>query len=198
MGVILGSAVIPIALAVTWSRANRLGCIAGSLIGLAAGLAAWLGTTSGLNDGNITVTTSGGDYEMLAGNLASILVGGAVAIGASVVWPENYGFEETRAMNAPKGSIFTLAAAAHQDDQASEKREEMDEKREATVDEARSVKGVDGQEHTHEGPDESELEPTSLERAFRFAWWASVVLVSSCQPSPNDFRLMMYCRPWSC
>jgi urea-proton symporter len=55
MGVILGSAVVPIALGVTWRKANRVGCILGSVIGFGAGLAAWLVTTSKLNSGKINV-----------------------------------------------------------------------------------------------------------------------------------------------
>jgi urea-proton symporter len=58
MGVILGSGVVPIALCITWSKANRIGCIAGAMIGFAAGVAAWLALTSGLNEGVINVTVS--------------------------------------------------------------------------------------------------------------------------------------------
>lgn len=58
MGVILGSGVVPIALCVTWSKANRMGCISGAVIGLVAGIAVWLGITSGLNGGIINVTVS--------------------------------------------------------------------------------------------------------------------------------------------
>ena len=55
MGVILGSAVVPIALGVTWSKANKWGCIWGSIIGFFAGIIAWLVTTSTLNGGVINV-----------------------------------------------------------------------------------------------------------------------------------------------
>jgi Na+/proline symporter len=85
MGVILGSGVVPIALCITWSRANKWGCIGGSIAGFFAGLIAWLVTTSALNGGVINVTTSGGDYEMLAGNLASIGVGGIIAVATSLI-----------------------------------------------------------------------------------------------------------------
>ena len=85
MGVILGSAVVPIALCITWSRANKWGCIGGSIAGFFAGLIAWLVTTSTLNGGVINVTTTGGDYEMLAGNLASIGVGGIISVVASLI-----------------------------------------------------------------------------------------------------------------
>lgn len=56
MGVILGSAVVPIALCITWSKANKWGCIGGSISGFFAGLIAWLVTTSTLNGGAINVT----------------------------------------------------------------------------------------------------------------------------------------------
>ena len=82
MGVVLGSAVVPISLSITWKKANKWGCIAGSVVGFASGIIAWLVTTSTLNGGQINVTTSGGDFEMLAGNLASIGVGGII----SVLW----------------------------------------------------------------------------------------------------------------
>jgi Na+/proline symporter len=58
MGVILGSAVVPIALACTWRKANKMGCIVGSIAGFVAGLVAWLVTTSTLNGGVINVVVS--------------------------------------------------------------------------------------------------------------------------------------------
>jgi hypothetical protein len=182
MGTILGSAVLPIALAVTWSKANRLGCVIGALIGFAAGIAAWLIATSVLNHGLINVDvsitfpanhviltilqTTGGNYEMLAGNLASILVGGAIAMITSIVWPEEFTFATTRAMNAPPGSRF--AAARSGVDASAEGQEEKGEKSPTDTD-VRSVHELD----------ESELDPVPLEKAFRFAYWSSVVLVSS-------------------
>ena len=85
MGVILGSGVAPIALCITWSKANKWGCIGGSVLGFFSGLTAWLVTTAKLNDGVINVVTSGGDYEMLAGNLVSILIGAIVAVVSSLI-----------------------------------------------------------------------------------------------------------------
>lgn len=58
MGVILGSAVVPIALCITWSKANKWGCIAGAIAGFCSGIIAWLVTTSSLNEGIINVTVS--------------------------------------------------------------------------------------------------------------------------------------------
>ena len=58
MGVLLGSAVVPIALAITWNKANKWGCIGGAVAGLAAGIIAWLVTTATLNGSVISVTVS--------------------------------------------------------------------------------------------------------------------------------------------
>ncbi|KIL65155.1 hypothetical protein M378DRAFT_11013 [Amanita muscaria Koide BX008] len=101
MGVILGSGVIPIALCITWKKANKWGCIGGSLIGFAAGVIAWLVTTAKLNNGVINVTTTGGDYEMLAGNVASFLAGGIIATVVSFLFPEDFDWAATRAINTP-------------------------------------------------------------------------------------------------
>lgn len=61
MGVILGSGVCPIALAITWKKANKWGCIGGAIAGFVAGVVAWLVTTAKLNPA-INVVTSGGMF----------------------------------------------------------------------------------------------------------------------------------------
>ncbi|KAI0295683.1 urea transporter [Russula brevipes] len=161
MGVILGSAVVPIALCITWSQANKWGCIAGSVAGFFTGLIAWLVTTSSLNGGVINVTTSGGDYEMLAGNLASIGVGGIVAVVASVLWPEDFDFESTRALNVrTRVTTVTQVGKPYGDEKGSE----IAETRSAADDEGGIVT-----------PD-PDLDPISLTKAYRFATWSSVAL----------------------
>ena len=58
MGVFLGSAVVPIALAITWNKANKWGCIGGAIAGFVVGIIAWLVTTAILDDDVINVTVS--------------------------------------------------------------------------------------------------------------------------------------------
>ncbi|KAF9237446.1 urea transporter [Melanogaster broomeanus] len=149
MGVILGSAVVPIALCITWSKASRAGCIGGSVIGFVAGVAAWLGVTAGLNAGN---------YEMLAGNLASIAIGGIVAVAASLIWPESYDFVETRAINSP-------ASRKKPADDA----EEAEDEKKVPNSSSSSVSNAATQL-------ESELDPVGLTKAFKFAAWSSVIM----------------------
>lgn len=69
MGVVLGSAVVPIAMCVTWSKANKWGCIGGAVAGFCTGVIAWLVTTSALNGGELTVTV--GVLAQLCGALRS-------------------------------------------------------------------------------------------------------------------------------
>ncbi|KAJ7653109.1 urea transporter [Mycena polygramma] len=166
MGVILGSGVAPIALCITWSRANKVGCIVGALAGFAAGVIAWLVTTSTLNGGVINVVTSGGDFEMLAGNLASIGVGAIIATGSSYMWPENYDFESTRAINKPATS------STNAEDKEPEAERSSMEKKEKVKEETISVAdSFDAAEV------EDELDPVALNKAFRFAAWSSLALL---------------------
>ncbi|KAG1863483.1 hypothetical protein C8R48DRAFT_634842 [Suillus tomentosus] len=159
MGVILGSAVCPIALCITWKKANKVGCILGSLIGFSAGIA-WLVTTPALNRKVINVTTSGGDYEMLAGNLASIGVGAIISTTTSLIWPDDYDFASARAINNHGAAV----ASRNVDDELEEPEVEK--------------KGLDvsALTATNETQIDHELDPVGLNQAFKFAARASIVL----------------------
>lgn len=164
MGVILGSGVVPIALCITWSKANKWGCIWGAIAGFAAGIIAWLVTTSTLNGGVINVVTSGGDFEMLAGNLASIGVGGIIATVSSLIWPDNFDWETTRAINKP------APPSAKIDDEKQD--DESDKNGHEVYIKGSSVAG-DSFDAVEE---EDELNPIALNKAFRFATWSSIGL----------------------
>ncbi|KAF9559110.1 urea transporter [Agrocybe pediades] len=164
MGVILGSAVCPIALCITWSKANKWGCIGGSVAGFAAGVIAWLVTTSTLNDGVINVVTSGGDFEMLAGNLASIGVGAIVSTVASLIWPEDYDFASTRAINKP------APASSRTDEKLDDESDRKGKDHEV------HVRGSVAGDSFDQAEEDDELDPVQLNKAFRFATWSSLTL----------------------
>lgn len=165
MGVILGSAVVPIALCITWSKANKWGCIGGSIAGFVAGIVAWLVTTSTLNNGVINVVTSGGDYEMLAGNLASIGVGAIVATLSSLIWPDKYDWESTRAINKPAQATSKRTEELKADSDSEKKEHEV-------VTKAGSIAG----ESFDAAEEADELDPVALNKAFKFATYSSVGL----------------------
>jgi len=146
---------------VTWSKANKWGCIMGSIAGFFAGIIAWLVTTSTLNGGVINVVTSGGDFEMLAGNLASIGVGAIVATVSSLIWPDNFDWEATRAINKP---VSTL-------EKTHEEKLDSDSDKQVDI----SVKGASVVDDSY-NTSEDELDPVALNKAFKFAATSSITL----------------------
>ncbi|KAI0685361.1 urea transporter [Cytidiella melzeri] len=167
MGVILGSAVVPIALCISWKKANKWGCVVGAITGFGCGLIAWLATTSALNGGVLSVATTGGDEEMLAGNLASIGVGGIVSCVSSYFWPEDFDWSTTRAINNP------TSTGASPTDSLKPSSMDYDEEKKNQV----SSDAVVVVAHTEAGGTDDELNPAMLRKAFRFAAWSSIVLV---------------------
>lgn len=99
MGLLIGGAVFPTAFAITWKGQTRVGAISGCLVGLAAGLIAWL-TTAKHYYGVVNITTTGLEYPTLAGNLAAIMTGLIVSVGVSLIKPDNFDWDITRAINA--------------------------------------------------------------------------------------------------
>ncbi|KAJ3819192.1 urea transporter [Lentinula raphanica] len=168
MGVILGSGVVPIALCITWSKANKWGCIVGSVVGFFAGLLAWLVTTGTLYEGVIDVT----NYPMLAGNLASIGVGGLIATVTSLIWPDDFDFDITRAINNPTAR---MSSDESKETRPEDRFEEEGEERKEEVRESEAPSFVANS--TIPTDEQEELDPVKLEAAFRFAAWSSLGLL---------------------
>lgn len=95
MGVIIGSAVMPIAFMLLWRKANAFGAILGTITGCLLGIITWV-TVTKVQYGRVNLDTTGRNAPMLAGNLVSILVGGAVHAVCSMIWPQNYDWETTK------------------------------------------------------------------------------------------------------
>ncbi|GAB4834834.1 urea active transporter [Ancistrocladus abbreviatus] len=95
MGVFIGSAVIPIAFMLLWSKANAIGAILGTTVGCVLGVVTWLVVTS-VQYGRVNLDTTGRNAPMLSGNLVSILSGGAIHAICSFLWPQNYEWDTTR------------------------------------------------------------------------------------------------------
>ena len=111
---------------------------------------------------------------MLSGNLASIGMGGVIAVTTSLIWPDDFDFGATRAINAPS----LLTADAGRPERASD--EYADEKKRAES-EVSTQPVVDPPEEVA-AEEERELDPRALKKAFRIAAWASVALVSGFRP----------------
>lgn len=96
-GVLIGSAVMPIAFLLLWRKANAVGAIAGAIIGCVVGITTWLSVTK-VEYGRVNIDTTGKNAPMLAGNLVSVLTGGLIHAACSLVWPQNYDWETTKSI----------------------------------------------------------------------------------------------------
>ena len=104
MGLAIGGAVFPVAFSITWRKQTRVAAISGALFGLAAGLTAWL-VTAQVYYGELTLETTNSEYSTLAGNLAAISVGGIVSTTVTLIKPDNFDWEITRAINAENANL---------------------------------------------------------------------------------------------
>ncbi|KAK6934877.1 Sodium/solute symporter [Dillenia turbinata] len=95
MGVFIGSAVIPIAFMLLWSKANAFGAILGTITGCVLGIITWLSVTK-IEYGRVNLDTTGRNAPMLAGNLVSILAGGIIHAICSFLRPQNYEWDTTK------------------------------------------------------------------------------------------------------
>ena len=91
MGVLIGSAVAPITLAIVWKRTNKVAATVGALGGLVCGVALWL-TWSYVLYGEVSVSTTSQNVPLLAGNITSILVGAILTLLGSMIKPDNFDF----------------------------------------------------------------------------------------------------------
>lgn len=176
MGTLIGSGVVPVAIATSWKKANKWGCCVGAVGGLVVGLVAWLVTTAKLNDGAITITTTGQDYPLLAGNIGALVTGAVISIGWSLISPENFDFDITRAMNfAPVEDISETSTVNPVEQEYSGDNKDMDEKVPTSSARVEPVE-TDAPVHKTSPGEIPELDYVGLNKALRLATWSSVIL----------------------
>lgn len=98
MGVLIGSAVIPIALTVTWKKTDKNAAVAGAIGGLFVALGAWIGTAVSLPQygGVLSLASLGDNFSMLYGNVAGILIGGAITGLGSLVKNKDFDWSKIK------------------------------------------------------------------------------------------------------
>jgi SSS family transporter len=109
MGILIGSAVIPVALSLLWNRTEKYSTIFGAIGGLAAGLLVWLGLSQMLY-GEISVRSTGQDIPLLLGNVVSISVGGIVCILGSGIVNRNKSVMPTDRAEDQSNAMLTKAS----------------------------------------------------------------------------------------
>jgi hypothetical protein len=188
MGVIIGCAVVPIAMCITWKKCNGTGAVVGAIVGFLAAIAGWVGITAKLNSGVINVETTFEDYSMLTGNLLSIGVGGIITIAWSLIKPEDFDWEVTRAINnrvdnhveevSPPVSSSSDTTASQPGPSTSEKTQYPATEGGDVKVSANATKVNEDLVAMEEQPSGEYLENVQLQKSFRFAAYAALTLVA--------------------
>jgi len=95
MGILIGSAVIPIALTITWSKTSRGGAVAGALIGVILALITWTSIAAAESPtGTVDIASLGGAFPMLFGNVVAILSSGFICVVVSLAQNKKYDWKD--------------------------------------------------------------------------------------------------------
>jgi hypothetical protein len=176
MGLLIGGAVFPAAFSIIWKKQTRVGAISGCLSGLAAGLIAWL-TTAYRYYGEITVATTGTEYATLAGNLAAIMTGLIVTTVISLIKPDDFNWEITRAINAiPVTAGVSTGGADTPEGTAPHSIDEKEDSKTAPASPIAAPSEADAEAALHVSSSGTEDSPSSLRSAFKLACISSFVL----------------------
>ena len=98
MGILIGSAVVPIALTILWKRTNRVAATAGAVIGLLISTTTWVAVASSLPEygGVVDLASLGNNYSMLFANIAGIISGGIIAIVGSMAVKSTFNWSDLK------------------------------------------------------------------------------------------------------
>ena len=101
MGILIGSAVIPIALTILWSKTNKVAATAGAVIGLLCSTTVWVIVASGAggfveSGGVIDLASLGNNYAMLFANITAIISGGIIAIIGSLAAGKTFDWNDLK------------------------------------------------------------------------------------------------------
>ncbi len=98
MGIIIGSAVIPIALTILWRRTHRVAATSGAIIGLFVALITWISVAFSLPEfgGEISLASLGHNYSMLFANIAGIFTGGIITVIGSLAAKSSFDWNDLK------------------------------------------------------------------------------------------------------
>ena len=96
MGIMIGSAVIPLWNMMMWDKASADGAVYAAWISQTAAIIVWILVAAGENNGTVTVDTLGQNYPMLAGNLTAICLSGIIHYVHSVNHPQDYDWKSMK------------------------------------------------------------------------------------------------------
>ncbi|GLI71221.1 hypothetical protein VaNZ11_016286 [Volvox africanus] len=96
MGIVIGSAVFPIAASLTWAKCSSVAACVSAVVTTPLAIMTWLIAAAKLNDGKLNLDTTGQDYPMLAGNLVALFFSMILCIILSYIFPQDFDWAELR------------------------------------------------------------------------------------------------------
>jgi Na+/proline symporter len=97
MGVLISSAVVPLTLTLLWSKQSKLAAIVSPIFGFCAAVSTWLAVTQSMY-GEISVLSTSQNYPMMSGNIVALISPIFVTVTISLIKPDNFNFDTTRAI----------------------------------------------------------------------------------------------------
>ena len=118
MGILIGSAVVPIALTILWSKTNKVAATAGAVIGLLCSTTVWVIVASGAggfveSGGVIDLSSLGNNYAMLFANITAIISGGVIAIVGSLAAGKTFDWNDLKT----KITLVEITATQQEEDE---------------------------------------------------------------------------------
>ena len=118
MGILIGSAVVPIALTILWSKTNKVAATGGAVIGLLCSTTVWVITASGAggfveSGGVVDLASLGNNYSMLFANITAIISGGVIAIIGSLAAGKTFDWNDLKT----KITLVEISATQQEEDE---------------------------------------------------------------------------------
>ncbi|CAM1510758.1 Fc.00g082710.m01.CDS01 [Cosmosporella sp. VM-42] len=92
LGVVTCPGVVPVIFTIIWKKQSKPAVIISAFLGMATGLAVWLGTAYAFS-GEVTVTTTGGTLPCMYGTVASAFSPLLYSVVISLIRPDNYNWD---------------------------------------------------------------------------------------------------------
>ena len=109
MGVLISSAVLPIALTVLWKRMNWYAAVFSPILGVILSVSSWLGKAKS-EFGTLSISSTGSNTPVLIGNLVALLSPIAFVGILTALKPANEDFQSMRAIELIEEPQSSLAA----------------------------------------------------------------------------------------
>jgi len=97
MGIVIGSAVVPLWNLLMWDKANGIGAVVAAWGGMTLAIVTWIVAAS-IQSGEVTVDSLGRNEPMLSGNVVAICSSGIIHVVISLIKPQNYDFQSMKAI----------------------------------------------------------------------------------------------------